>query len=187
MTTTLSDARLAYRRKYGFGDDGGVNKSYDWFWMFGVIPMLVPNPPARKRVLDFHDVHHTLTGYSADWRGEFEESAWELGAGCTASWLAIGINTGGLGAGLLTMPIATAKAFYRGRRMQSLYGRDLGPWLGRPIEDVRRDLGFYAEPRPLTAADHLAFVVYGGAGLLAALLHLAVVVGLIAAIVAWIR
>jgi hypothetical protein len=185
VTTTLFDARLAYRRKYGFGDDGGVNKAYDWFWMFGVIPMIVPNPPARKKVIDFHDVHHTLTGYSADWRGEFEESAWELGAGCTSSWIAIAINTGGLGSGLLTMPIRTAKAFYRGRRMQSLYGRDLKPWLDRPIDDVRRDLGFEAEPRPLTASDHLALLGYGGAGILAAFLHLAAAAAVVGALVAW--
>jgi hypothetical protein len=78
---TLAHARDDYFRVNGFGANGG----YDDAWVdfkLGPIPMPFPNTPSRKRAVRFHDLHHALTGYATDVRGEFEISAWEIGSGC---------------------------------------------------------------------------------------------------------
>lgn len=79
---TMFDARAQYFEANGFGADGGYNKTWDLFKL-GPIPIPIPNPPARRRALQFHDLNHLLTGYQTDWRGEFE-----IAAGCGKLWFA---------------------------------------------------------------------------------------------------
>ena len=67
---TLRRARDEYFRVNNFGPNGG----YDDAWVdfkLGPIPMPVPNTPSRKRAVRYHDLHHALTGYATDIRGEF--------------------------------------------------------------------------------------------------------------------
>ena len=106
---TLLEARARYFAANGFGADGG----YDDAWVdfkLGPIPMPFPNTPSRKRAVRFHDLHHALTGYATDVRGEFEISAWEIGSGCADHVAAWYLNLSGMAGGLLAAPRRTWRA-----------------------------------------------------------------------------
>src|SRR5262245_55376361 len=100
---TMRAARARYFAENGFGDDGGY--ASDWVDLkLGPIPFPIPNTPARKRAVAYHDLHHVLTGYKTDFLGELEISAWEIGGGCKGFLAAWQLNLGGMGAGLFLMP-----------------------------------------------------------------------------------
>jgi len=158
MGETLEDARRRFFAESGFPPDGG----YDDAWahaQFGPVPYSVPNPPMRAEALRVHDLHHPLTGYRADWRGEAEISAWELGSGGGGRYVyAWFIALFGLFTGLLGAPRATWRAFVAGRSADNLY-RDSAPRRRLPhsVDAMRRELGIgrsgRARPR-----DGLAFL-----------------------------
>ena len=105
---SLRDARQRFFVSYGIGDDG----DYDAPWQeaqFGPLRYRVPNGPWRARVLRRHDLHHLVTGYAADWRGESQISAWELGAGLGPFSYAWVIALWGLFVGLLLWPAEMAR------------------------------------------------------------------------------
>lgn len=170
---TLADARRRFFADSGFAPDGG----YDDAWahaQFGALPYSVPNPRIRAEALRVHDLHHPITGYSADWRGEASISAWELGSGGAGRYAyAWFIALFGFLTGLLASPGSTWRAFVAGRSARNLY-RDPDPtqWLERPLEEVRREL---IAPRSRAAGlnDHMAFagwsVLAGSLALLFAL------------------
>lgn len=151
--TTVRDARDAFFLQSGFPADGG----YDEPWSeadFGWVRYRVPNGPARRAALKLHDLHHVATGYSVDWRGESEISAWELGSGAGRypyAWL---IALWGLFTGLLLHPGPTLRAFARGRRSTNLYDRDFSPaLLEQTVGELKRDLAVVPAEGPLWAAD----------------------------------
>jgi ubiquinone biosynthesis protein Coq4 len=80
----------------------------------GKLPIYVPNTAARVKIARFHDIHHILTGYAANWKGEAEIGAWELATGCRTSFIAWFLNSGAVLVGLVMHPIAVIKAFRRG-------------------------------------------------------------------------
>lgn len=133
---TVREARRRFFAKNGFGFDGG----YDAPWVdavFGPFAYRLPNLRARARALRIHDLHHLVTGYATDWRGEAEISAWELGSGWGRHPYAWMIAIFGVLTGLLAQPRATWAAFVRGRRSANLYPlRDVEPLLDRPLSDV---------------------------------------------------
>lgn len=134
----LSDARSRFFARWGFGADGG----YEDAWAtaaFGPLEYTVPNLPARVDALRRHDLHHLVTGYDADWQGEAEISAWEIGSGLGPlpyAWL---IALWGLFTGL-ALPSRSLRAFARGRRSSNLYRRRL-PDLSQDVALLKRDLG----------------------------------------------
>lgn len=155
---TLADARRRFFADSGFAPDGG----YDDAWAhaeFAGLPYSVPNPRMRADALRIHDLHHPLTGYRADWRGEAAISAWELGSGGGAGYVyAWFIALFGLLTGLLGAPRATWRAFVAGRSARNLYGeREPMRWLDHPVDQVRRELGMGAARRP-RRRDAAAFV-----------------------------
>jgi hypothetical protein len=137
---TLAHARDDYFRANHFGDDGGY--SSDWVdFKLGPIPMPFPNTPSRKRAVRFHDLHHALTGYATDLRGEFEISAWEIGSGCADHVAAWQLNLSGMVGGLFVIPRRTWRAFLRGRQSRNLYrARYDEALLSRRVSEVRREL-----------------------------------------------
>jgi hypothetical protein len=161
---TLAHARDDYFRVNGFGDNGG----YDDAWVdfkLGPIPMPFPNTPSRKRAVRFHDLHHALTGYATDVRGEFEISAWEIGSGCADHVAAWYLNLSGMVGGILAAPRRTFAAFVRGRRSRNLYRVAYDDaLLGRRIGDVRHELGLDAPPQPTRPADLAWFSLAALAG-----------------------
>ncbi|NOK07041.1 MULTISPECIES: hypothetical protein [Myxococcus] len=161
---TMATALRRYFDESGFGEDGGY--ASDWVdFKLGPLPFPLPNTEARKRAVRFHDLHHVLTGYRTDLTGEFEISAWEIGAGCGdfhAAWV---LNLSGMAGGLLTAPVRTWRAFVRGLDEQSTYGRDYEALLERNVEDLRAELGIGAGPHRagLGAALRFAAAITAGA------------------------
>ncbi|AKV00535.1 hypothetical protein AKJ09_07198 [Labilithrix luteola] len=152
---TMREARARYFDVNGFGPNGG----YDQAWVnfeLGPLPMPFPNTAGRIRAVKYHDLHHVLTGYDTDTIGEFEISAWEIGAGCkdfAAAWF---LNLGGTASGLVTAPRRTFTAFVRGRRSRSLYGEAFEPLLDETVGALRaRHVGEATDAS--TGADKSAF------------------------------
>lgn len=138
---TLLEARQRFFADNGYGETGG----YEERWVklkLGPVPFAFPNTASRKRAVPLHDLHHILTGYGTDWRGELEMSAWELGAGCGRYGFAWQINLQGMVSGLLIAPLRTLRAFRRGLRSRSLYTcAERERLSSSTIADARRALG----------------------------------------------
>lgn len=161
---TLREARERYFVANKFGPDGGY--SLDWVDVkVGPIPFRIPNTAGRKRAVRFHDLHHTLTGYRTNFRGECEIGAWEVATGCADHWAAWFLNLSTIGSGLLFAAGDVWRAFVRGRRSANLYRATFDDaLLDRRVGDVRRELGL-AEPAPAArAVDVVAFAGWSLAG-----------------------
>jgi len=175
---TMREALARYFAVNQFGDDGGYNDAWVDFKL-GPVPFPFPNTPARIRALRYHDLHHILTDYDTDTRGEFEISAWELGAGCrdfTAAWV---LNLGGLAAGLFVAPARVFRAFVRGRRTSSLYGLDYERLLASSVADARREAGTDRPRAAATARDVGLFALTALIGIVVGLIFFAMVVPLL--------
>jgi hypothetical protein len=168
---TMREARDRYFEANRFGADGG----YSAKWVdikLGPIPMPFPNSAARVRAVKYHDLHHVLTGYDTDFRGEFEISAWEIAAGCkgfAAAWV---LNLGGMVGGMFTSPRRTFRAWVRGRRDRTVYDEDYEALLAMRVGEARDAYLRREEPRA-TAADALLFAVALWAGTVVGALELA--------------
>lgn len=173
---TVAEARRRFFQRSGFPSDGG----YDDVWAeasFGAYQYAVPNTRARAAALRVHDLHHLLTGYATDWRGESEISAWELGSGGAGRYgYAWFIALFGLAIGLLTMPQTMWRAFVRGHSTRNLYGLlsqsglSLQQVLALPLATLREQLKV-ERPSPLATTLLFALVVpvallFGGLALL---------------------
>jgi hypothetical protein len=170
---TMREARDRYFLANGFGADGGYGDAWVDFKL-GPVPFPFPNVPSRVRALQFHDLHHILTGYDTSTTGEFEISAWELGAGCkdyAAAWF---LNLGGLAGGLAVSPKKTFRAFVRGRRTESLYDRPLDAMLERTVGDMRKETRADAREPEATLLDGVLFAASAAAGTVVGLSFLAV-------------
>ncbi len=174
---TLRDARGIYFEANGFGADGGYGDAWVDFSL-GPVPFPFPNTPQRIEAVRYHDIHHVLTGYATSTVGEFEISAWELGAGCKRMVAAWALNLGGLAAGLLVSPRKVCAAFLRGRRDRSVYGEDYDALLTTTVGEARRRF-LSSAPRSWTAEDVLLLVLAAFAGVLVASLLLSLVVPLV--------
>ncbi|WP_437634998.1 hypothetical protein [Sorangium sp. So ce854] len=171
---TMRQARAIYFDVNRFGADGGYGDAWVDFKL-GPLPVPFPNTRARVRAVRYHDLHHVLTGYDTNTIGEFEISAWELGAGCKDFVAAWQLNLGGLFAGLLSAPRRTVRAFFRGRRSESLYGRPFEALLDRTVGDLRREMRVDAPPSGPTAGDVLWLALASLAGLVVGVLGFAFV------------
>jgi hypothetical protein len=141
---TIGEARAEYLERNGFS-----LAAYDEPWvrlrLFGV-PLAFPNVRSRRRAIRFHDVHHVVTGYDTDPRGEAEIAAWEIaatfghrGREYLAAWV---LNTAMFTLGLALAPRRVFRAFVRGRHCTSLYHVGWSDTLvGRDVESVRSELG----------------------------------------------
>ncbi|MCB9795625.1 MAG: hypothetical protein H6741_23250 [Alphaproteobacteria bacterium] len=153
----VRDARRDYFIQAGFGEGGNYEDTWAWF-VAGPLRVPIYNTAGRIYAVRYHDLHHLITGYRTDWRGEFEIAAWEIGAGCGDASFAWMINLSGLGAGLLTLPRRTAAAFYRGRRSRSLYGREIESLLDMPLAALQAEVGTDQAAVAPTLRDRLALL-----------------------------
>lgn len=117
---TVGEALEAYFEAYGLGKDGGLSKSWAKVKV-GKFYFPIPNPDARKRALVFHDIHHLVTGYSAEWKGEFSVAAWEIASGCTDFVVAWILDLGVMALGIWIYPKTVFNSFVRGLRSKNLY------------------------------------------------------------------
>jgi hypothetical protein len=183
---TLGEARARLFALGGLGEDGGYGDAWVRLRLWR-IPLAFPNTEGRRRAVRFHDVHHVLTGYPTDWRGEFEIAAWEVATGIGRYWAAWLLNLLGFASGLIVFPRSVHRAFLRGRRSANLYFTE---WdeaiLARRVGEMRRQLGLDCRAVRPTLGDEAAFVFWSAASLLTylaaaavALLPLFVVLGVL--------
>jgi len=174
MSTTMETARADYYRINGFGDDGG--DSLDWvplkIWRFTI---KIPNSQARKKAVKIHDLHHVLTGYQTNLRGESEIAAWELASGCRRMPAAFVLNVFALAIGALIAPRMVLRAWARGRATKNLYSHDtVDALLPQGVSSVRSSLGLDAPAPSARLVDIATFVP---TALFALLLLVGVIVG----------
>ena len=127
---------------HGLPSDGGENDR--WFRVrLGPITIPVPNPPARRRAVLFHDVNHILTAYNTVFsEGEVEIAAFECAAGCGRYGIAWFINITMFAIGLVINPRPVLRAWRRGRRSGSIYHMmlDRAALLAMPVDALRESL-----------------------------------------------
>ena len=183
---TMRAARDLYFDVNGFGADGGYADTWVDFKL-GPLPLPFPNTPGRIAAVKFHDLHHVMTGYETHATGEFEISAWELGAGCASFPAAWVINHGGLAAGLVAAPRKVFEAYVRGRRSRTLYGESFEPLLDRQVGEMRA--AFLRPAEGATARDAAAFAFTALSGIVIGLMFMAVVLPLvpIGLVATWLR
>jgi len=174
-TETLREARARYFRENHFGEDGGYGDAWVDFKL-GPIPMPFPNTPGRVRAVRYHDLHHVLTGYATDTRGELEISAWEVGAGCGRFATAWAINLSGLAAGLVSSPRRSFRAFVRGRHSRSLYHEPFEPLLDETVDEARARVATAPRAR---SSDVAAFALANAVGVAVGLAFTALVLPLV--------
>jgi hypothetical protein len=162
---TLRQGRRVYFDAFGFDD-----RSYTATWVelkkVAGIPLGFPNSAARIRAVKLHELHHVVTGYAADWIGEAEIAAWEVGAGCHrhhAAWI---LNLLAMQYGVVLAPRRVLRALARGRRSETLYRMpELDESiLGKTVGELRRELRLDAAEAEPTPADVLALVGWTFAG-----------------------
>lgn len=158
--TTLLDARTELFARSGIAPDGGYGAK--WVKLpLGPISLAIPNTKARKVAVPFHDLHHVLTGYATDWKGEFEISGWEIASGCADKSFAWMINLQGFAAGTIVFPRSTFRAFVRGLRSENLYRAQLDDaLLGEEVEAVRDRLHLSASGDAATTSETLRYLLW---------------------------
>jgi len=137
---SLREARDLYLEVNGFSADSYTAPTFS-FAMLGRTWTL-PNSKARKRAIPLHDLHHVITGYNTDLRGEAEIGAWEIGAGCTNLFL-YWINGNAVLFGGPLAPLRVWRAFRRGLKCRSLYklGLDYEQLMEMSLEQAQRRTG----------------------------------------------
>jgi hypothetical protein len=163
---TLGEARARLFALSDFPPDGGYADAWVVLKLWR-IPLAFPNTAGRRRAVRFHDLHHVLTEYRTDWRGEFEIAAWEIAGGVNRYWEGWLLDLLGFACGLFVFPRYVYRAFMRGRRSRNLYG---DVWdetiLARSVGEVRRSLRLDAEEAGPTREDKVAFLLWSAASLL---------------------
>ena len=156
-TWTMADARSRYYEINQFGADGGDSLTWVPIQFLG-LTFYIPNTDGRRRAVRVHDLHHIVTGYETNMRGETEIAAWELASGCRQSPAAFVLNLGALGLGALLAPRRIARAWARGRKTRNFYGERGGVehLLPRTVDETRKSLGLDGPAPEVRARDALA-------------------------------
>jgi hypothetical protein len=155
----VGDALARYYDEHRLPADGGESATI-FRVRIGPLTIPLPNPPARRRAVFFHDVNHVLTGYNTVFSdGEVVIAGFEIGAGCGRVWIAWYINLAMMAFGVLLRPRATFRAFVRGRHSGSIYRGPDAPVVLRRMSvaearDRLRIAPVTADPGP---ADRVAF------------------------------
>jgi hypothetical protein len=138
--TTVRAARDLYLERNGFDMKGYEEPTF-------TLPILgrdvaFPNPPARRRAIARHDLHHALTGYGTDYAGEAEIGIWELRAGCNTAFLWL-INLIAVAIGVAIAPRRVWRAWGSAASSRSLYldARPYDELLEMDLSALRADCG----------------------------------------------
>lgn len=158
-TITLGTALARYYEAHGLPSDGGASAA-TFHVRLGPVSFRLPNPPARRRAVFFHDANHILTGYNTTFsEGEMEIAAFEIGAGCGPFAIAWAINITVTGLGLIVAPRKTFAAFVRGRHSASIYAvrDDRDALAGLSVEALRTKVAVAPAGTKATVYDSQAF------------------------------
>lgn len=158
-TLIVKDALKIYFDEYHFKDGG-----YDLKWFkIKLGPLFIPLPNIKSRVdaVRIHDIHHLLTEYNADWKGEVEIGAWEIATGCGKYWAAWLLNLGSLFIGMFLFPRALYKAFMRGRKCKTslYYNSNYPELLSKTLGELREKIHFDKQGKN-SFADILLFLTW---------------------------
>ena len=117
----VGDALEKYFSNYHFKDGGYADK---WFKIkLGFLYLPLPNVKWRVEAVRIHDLHHIVTEYRADLRGEAEIGGWEIASGCGRHAIAWILNSGSFFYGLIFYPSHLWKAFMNGKRIRHNFYR----------------------------------------------------------------
>ena len=108
------DARDLFLRESGL--DASGYEAPDFVVRVGPVTLRFPNPG----LLPYHDLHHVITGYRGDFRGEAEISAFELRAGGATILIRL-LCIGALAMAVFVAPLRVLRAWRRARGARSLY------------------------------------------------------------------
>jgi len=155
----VKDALNQYFSQYHF-QDGGYHLK--WFKIkLGPLYFPLPNIKARVDAVKIHDIHHLVTEYDANMKGEVEIGGWEIASGCGHYYVAWILNFGSFFYGMLFHPRTLLKAFLRGRRSATnlyynvVYDDRL---LNRTVGELRETIDGDASKRN-SVNDYLLFVL----------------------------
>jgi hypothetical protein len=136
----VKDALQLYFSKYHF-TNGGYNDK--WFKIkIGFLYIPLPNTSGRIAAVKIHDIHHIITEYTADIKGEAEIAGWEIASGCGRYYIAWILNAGSFFYGLFIFPRALFRAFINGRKAKTnfykatVYNEQL---LNQTVGSVRKE------------------------------------------------
>ncbi len=116
---TVREGRDHYLSENGFSIQQYSNRRFSA--PFHRWTLKLPNPRQRQINVCRHDLHHVVTGYGTDGIGEFEISAWEVGAGLGKLWIAWAICVPAFLWGLIRSPRRALAAYRIGKRCRSLF------------------------------------------------------------------
>jgi hypothetical protein len=175
---TVGEALLARNLINGLPPDGGESAGSFRVYI-GPFSFRLPNPPARRRAVFFHDTNHVLTDYDNLFsRGEMEIAAFEIGSGCGRYLFAWLINLNMFALGVLIRPRDLFRAFLRGRQSAgSIYCRaeSRGKLSSMTIRELRSCLGIDRPPAAFLPGDTLRFAAWGCVSIVILLLPAAAV------------
>jgi hypothetical protein len=160
--TTLAEALAEQYKSHGLPPDGGVSAP-TFLAHIGPLKIPLPNPPARKQAVFFHDTNHVLTGYDTVFSsGEMAIAGFEIGSGCGRYWMAWLINLGMFALGLLFVPGAMFRAFVRGSRSSSIYRRpeDRTVLLNFTVSELRQLASLDRDAAPPRPVERLRFLAW---------------------------
>ncbi len=155
----VKDALQVYFSKYHFPNGG-----YDLKWFkikLGRVYIPLPNTKDRIAAVRFHDIHHLLTEYEANLKGEAEIAGWEIASGCGRYYMAWILNFGSFFYGMFFFTRPLYRAFMRGRKARTNFYYNTAYddlLLNKTIGEVRRLTLNDQDKNHLT--DHLLFIVY---------------------------
>ena len=84
----LRDLFPPFYKQYNLDDDGGLNDSKVKIEITKHFFLYIPNFSIRKKAILKHDIHHIITEYPSNIKGETEIGAWEIASGCKKYWIA---------------------------------------------------------------------------------------------------
>jgi hypothetical protein len=155
----VKDALQLYFSKYHF-ENGGYHLK--WFKIkvaFFYIPL--PNTKARIEAVKIHDIHHLVTEYEANMKGEVEIGGWEIASGCEKYSIAWLLNFGSFFYGMIFFPRFLLRAFLRGRRTSTnLYHKTVydDVLLNKTVGELRKKIEPGAKKN--SYKDYLLFASY---------------------------
>ncbi len=140
---TTEEALRAYLAERGFVEPDTPRKDLyrgNWikFHIWGYYVPLLPIHGFKKSFM-LHDIHHVLSGYDTDWRGELEIAAWELSSGGCGWYLLYWVDRIiFMSLGLVFCPVRTVRAFRRGREHRNTFGRNHEELLDSDFDALKR-------------------------------------------------
>ena len=118
---TLGELLPLFYRSYNLEHDGGYIEKKVKIKVSSHFYFYIPNSNERRRCLLKHDLHHIITNYKSDFKGETEIGAWEIASGCNDYIVAWVLDMYSMAWGFLFNLPGIFRAFLRGNCSKNLY------------------------------------------------------------------